>query len=187
MVAKSEERANQLMQEAEKKAASQTESLVAEYEKRARQILQEAEKISATPPQQRPGQILKTLAEKASEQSKAKAEARQELKEKRVDLVIIPPVNFAQMTKLRVSLQGFQNLRVLSTGGSLDIGATISIWMDEPFPLVDELKKLGTIDEAINEAELGSHPLGDFLKKALPVSSQKKRDGQRILVVLNRE
>ena len=160
--------------------------MVNEYEQKARQILEQAEKIAASPASERPGHIIRALAEKTAQQAKAKEEAKKAAQQKRAELVVIPPINFAQLTALRTALQQFRGLRVLTTGGSLEGGATISIFMEEPIPLADELRNMGAIEEAISEDLLDSHPLGDFLKRAMPAPSSKKRDGQRILVVLKR-
>ena len=75
-------------------------------------------------------------------------------------------------------------LRVVSTGGTLEGGATISLHLDQPIPLADHLKDFGAIEEAIEEDMLDMHPLGDFLKRAAPLQSSRKSDGPRILVLL---
>jgi len=59
--------------------------------------------------------------------------------------------------------------------------------MEEPIPLADELRKMGAIEEAIEEELLDSHPLGDFVKQVMPARSSKRRGIQRILVVLKRD
>jgi len=176
------------LEEAKEKATAQTISLVDEYEQRARKIVEEAERIAAAPATERPGQIIRALQGKAALDAKAKEEGKKAAQQKRVELVVIPPINFAQLTKLRISLQQqFPDLRVLATGGSLEGGATISIFMEEPIPLTDELREMGTIEEAIEEELLDSHPLGDFLKQAMPARSSKRSETQRILIVLRRD
>ena len=186
-LAEAEQKASQLLEEAKEEAAAQTISLVDEYEQRARKIVEEAERIAAAPAAERPAQIIRTLQEKAALEAKAKGEEKKAAQQKRVELVVIPPINFAQLTKLRISLQQFPDLRVLATGGSLEGGATISIFMEEPIPLTDELRAMGTIEEAIEEELLDSHPLGDFLKQAMPARSSKRSETQRILIVLRRD
>ncbi|MEE9401025.1 MAG: hypothetical protein V3V32_03300, partial [Dehalococcoidia bacterium] len=187
IIAEAEQKAGQFLEEAKEKAAAQTMSLVDEYEQRARKIVEEAEKIAAAPAAERPAHIIRTLQEKAALEAEAKEEGKKAAQQKRVELVVIPPINFAQLTKLRISLQQFPDLRVLATGGSLEGGATISIFMEEPIPLTDELREMGTIEEAIEEELLDSHPLGDFLKRAMPARSSKRSEIQRILIVLRRD
>ena len=68
----------------------------------------------------------------------------------------------------------------------MDGGAQISIIMEKPSPLAEALRGLGVVEEAIEERLLDFHPLGDFLKKAIPARISKRRDEQRVLVVLKR-
>ena len=85
------------------------------------------------------------------------------------------------------AIQGIPHVRVLATGGSLEVGATIIVHMEDPVPLVDELKEAGAVEDAIEERLLDSHPLGDFLKHIVPPRQSKKKDREapeRVLVVL---
>ena len=113
-------------------------------------------------------------------------EGRKTAGPRRTQLVILPPVNYSQLASLRASLQEMAQLRVLSTAGSLEGGATISVHLDQPIALADHLKDAAAIEEAIEEDMLDLHPLGDFLRRAMPVQLQKKREGQRIFVVLKK-
>ncbi len=190
IIAAAEKSAAMIVQETADKAATQTADLVAEYEERARKVLLEAEKIAAAPSREKPAHILRALAERAADQSRARDEAREAKKaasQRRTQLLILPPVDYGQLAQLRASLQQIADLRVVSTGGSLEGGATISLHLDQPMPLTDRLKSSGAIEEAIEEDMLDSHPLGDFLKRAMPLQASKKRDGDRILVVLKRK
>jgi hypothetical protein len=48
------------------------------------------------------------------------------------------------------------------------------------------LRHVDSIEEAIDEELLDSHPLGDFLKKALPDRPSKGKEEKRVLIVLKR-
>ena len=181
-----EQKGRQIIEEARKKAEAEASKIIAEAEQKARQIIEQAEKIAAAPPAQRPRQIMKAVREKAASEAKGKVDQQEAAYKKRVEIVIIPPVDFAQLEKLRVSLQRFPDLRVLSTGGSPDGSTHISVMMDKPAPLAESLRKLEVIEEAIEEEQLDSHPLGDIMKKAMPSRSSKQREEQRVLVVLKR-
>jgi len=181
-----EQKGRQIMEEAKKKAEAEASKIIAEAEQKARQIIEEAERIAAAPAAQRPQQIMKAVREKAASEAKGKVDQQEAAYKKRVEIVIIPPVDFAQLEKLRVSLQRFPDLRVLSTGGSPDGSTHISVMMDKPAPLAESLRKLEVIEEAIEEEQLDSHPLGDIMKKAMPSRSSKQREEQRVLVVLKR-
>jgi hypothetical protein len=186
MLKGAEQKGRQIIEEARKKAEAQASKIIAEAEQKARQIMEEAERIAAAPAAQRPQQIMKAVKEKAASEAKGKADQQGAAYKKRVEIVIIPPVDFAQLEKLRISLQRFPDLRVLSTGGSPDGSTHISVMMDKPAPLAESLRKLEIIEEAIEEEQLDSHPLGDIMKKAMPSRSSKQREEQRVLVVLKR-
>ena len=85
-----------------------------------------------------------------------------------------------------MAVQQLPKLRVTATGGSLEGGATISVHMDDPMPLAEELLNMEVVDDVIDEDDLASHPLGDFLKRTLPQRSRKQRNAKRLLVVLHR-
>ena len=170
--------------EAKKKAEPEAAKIVSEAQQKAQQIIAEAERIAAAPATERPLYIMRAAREETA--LEAKTEEQEAGLPKRVDLVIMPPVDFAQLVKMRTSLQQFAGLRVLSVEGSLDVGTQISIQMEKPIPLVDMLRSLPVVEEAVEEEKIESHPLGSFLKKAMPVRSSKRGKEQRILLVLKR-
>jgi len=198
MLAQAEEKGRQIIEEAQKVAAapakgdklapdaeSKAAKIIAEAEQKARQIIEEAERIAAAPADQRTRQIMKAAKEKATLETKGKAE--KVLHKKRAEIVVAPPVDFAQLERLRTSLQRLPGLRILSIGGSPGGGTQISIKMDRPTPIVENLAKIDVVEEAIEEELFDSHQLGDFLRSAMPGAQAKRsRDEQRILVVLKR-
>jgi len=174
-------------EEIKKKAEAEASKIIAEAEQKARQIIEEAERIAAAPAAQRPQQIMKAVKEKAASEAKGKADQQGAAYKKRVEIVIIPPVDFAQLERLRKSLQHLPGLRVLAIGGSPGGGTQISILMDKPAPLAESLRGMDVVEEAIEEELLDSHPLGDFVKQATPgYPAKRPPDEQRILVVLKR-
>jgi len=199
VIAQAEQKARQIIEDARKKAdveakarkpASDLESkankIIAEAEQKARQIIEEAERIAAAPAEQRPQQIMKAVREKALQEAKGKIEQQASFK-KRIEIMIAPPVDFAQLEKLRISLQRLPDLRILSIGGSPAGGTQISMMTDKPAPVAESLRRIDIVQEAIEEEMLASHPLGDVLKKTMPGSQAKRSpDEQRVLVVLKR-
>jgi len=199
IIAEAQQKGRQIIDEAKKKAdveakarkpapdpESKADKIIAEAEQKARQIIEEAERIAAAPAEQRPQQIMKAVREKALQETKGKTEQQASFK-KRVEIVIAPPVDFAQLEKLRTSLQRLPDLRILSIGGSPAGGTQISITMDKPAPIAESLRRIDIVQEAIEEELFGSHPLGDILKKTMPGPQAKRPpDEQRILVVLKR-
>ena len=184
IVSEAQQKAQQIIAEIKKKAEPEAAKIVSEAQQKAQQIIAEAERIAAAPATERPLYIMRAAREETA--LEAKTEEQEAGLPKRVDLVIMPPVDFAQLVKMRTSLQQFAGLRVLSVEGSLDVGTQISIQMEKPIPLVDMLRSLPVVEEAVEEEKIESHPLGSFLKKAMPVRSSKRGKEQRILLVLKR-
>ena len=58
--------------------------------------------------------------------------------------------------------------------------------MERPTPIIEALKNVAAVEEAISEELLDAHPLGDLLKKALPERVSKQHDEKRVLVVLKK-
>jgi hypothetical protein len=108
--------------------------------------------------------------------------------EQRVELVIVPPIDMAQLEKLHLSLQQLGYLRILSIWGTTDGGTSIFALMQPPAPLISDLRKTDVVYEAIEIEEqlLGSHLANYYIEKDLPLRSSKRSDGQRILVLLKR-
>ncbi len=187
IVAQAEEKARQITEEAKSRVGSEVKAdrIIAEAELKARQIIEEAQRIAAAPVAERPQNIVKAAKDKAARGTKAKQEKRVAAYN-RAELVIVPPIDFAQLEKLRISLQQLTNLRILATEGSSEGGTSISIIMKKPEPLIPELKKIDAVEEAIEEELLDSHPLGNIVKQELPTRPPKRDDEQRILVVLKR-
>ncbi|MCX5994450.1 MAG: hypothetical protein NTV59_00385 [Chloroflexi bacterium] len=182
-----DQRNPQILEEARVKAEAEAGKIITQAEQKARQIIEEAERIAAAPAAQRPQQIMKAVKEKAYLDTKGKSQQPKAAYKKRVEIVVIPPVDFAQLERLRKSLQHLPDLRVLAIGGSPGGGTQISILMDKPAPIVESLRGIDVVEEAIEEDLLDSHPLGDFLKQATPGHPTKRpSDEQRILVVLKR-
>ena len=166
---------------------SRASKIIAEAEQKARQIIEEAERIAAAPAAQRPQQIIKAVKEKDTLEAKGKTDQQGAAYKKRVEIVVAPPVDFAQLEKLRTSLQRLPGLRIISIGGSPGGGTQISISMDRPTAIVENLAQIDVVEEAIEEELFDSHQLSDFLKSAMPGAQAKRsRDEQRVLVVLKR-
>lgn len=103
-----------------------------------------------------------------------------------VELAIVPPIDFIQLEKLRISLQSLKNMRILSTEGYTDGRTAISILLNRPSPLITDLISIEEVEEALGEETIDSHPLGESLKKTLPPVPSKRNNRRRILLVLKR-
>jgi len=108
--------------------------------------------------------------------------------EQRVELVIVPPIDMAQLEKLRLSLQQLGYLRILSMWGTTDGGTSIFALVQPPAPLISDLRKTDVVYEAIEIEEqlLGSALANYYIEKDLPLRSSKRSDEQRVLVLLKR-
>jgi hypothetical protein len=126
---------------------------------------------------------MKAINEETSVQNKAKERNTQP---KRAEIIIVPPISFSHLAKLRLMLQQFADLRVLSVDGSLDNGTQISIQMNKPISLIDQLRKMPIVLEVLDEDQIESHQFGGFIKKSIPTRSQKLQEEQRILVMLDK-
>jgi len=189
IVKDAEQKARQIIEESKRKVDDKTRAskIITEAEQKARQLIEQAERIATAPAPERPRHIIRLVRGKATEETKPEEDVPKVTPQKRVELVIIPPVDFVQLERLRLALQQLSGLRVLSMGGSPGGGTQISIQVEKPLPLTDSLRGIEAVEEAIEEAQLDSHPLGDFLKKAMPARPSKRPlEEQRILVVLKR-
>jgi hypothetical protein len=107
---------------------------------------------------------------------------------RRVELVIIPPVDFVQVEKLRLSLQQQANLRILSMWGTADGGVSIFALAEKRGLVIPELRKIDVVEEAIeiDEDLLGSDFISQFVKHNLPLRPSKRDGEQRVLLLLKK-
>jgi regulator of protease activity HflC (stomatin/prohibitin superfamily) len=170
-----EQKVLRIIQETMKIAEADAARIVAQAEEKAQQIIEEAKKKAE-------------IMEKAILEMEGEGEKRKAIHRRRVELVIIPPVDFVQLEKLRVSLNQLANLRILSMWGNSDGGASIFALTEKPDSLIPDLRKIDVVDEAmkIDEELLDSDLMNHFLKTNLPLRPSKHTDEQRILVLLKR-
>lgn len=199
-----EQKVRQIIHETIKIAEADAEKIVAQAEDKAHQIVEEAkkraqtrakaddiegvEKVTAASLTQRLQQTLKHSMERVVSKTEDKEEKRKANHKRRVELMIIPPIDLVQLEKLRMSLQQLANLRILSMWGTPDGGASIFVLRERPAPLVPDLRKIDVVDEAIEMGEelLGSDLMNRFAEKSLPLRPTKHSDEKRILVLLKR-
>jgi vacuolar-type H+-ATPase subunit H len=199
IIAEAEQKGRLIIEEAQKVAAKagaskpatdldpRASKIIAEAEQKARQIIEEAERMAAAPATQRPPHNIKAVGKKAALKTKEKEQQSKASHRKHVEIIIAAPVDFSQLEKFRTSLHHLHGLRILSTGGSPGGGTQISIMMDKPTPLAENLNAMEVVEEAVEEELLDSHPLRDFLRNAMPSPATKRPpDTQRVLVVLKR-
>jgi len=170
-----EQKVLRIIQETIKIAETDAGRIVAQAEEKAKQIIEEAKKKAET-------------MEKAILEMEGEGEKRKATPGRRVELVIIPPVDFVQLEKLRVSLHQLANLRILSMWGNSDGGASIFALTERPASLIPDLRNIDVVDEAmeIDEELLDSDLMNHFLKTNVPLRPSKRNDEQRILVLLKR-
>jgi vacuolar-type H+-ATPase subunit H len=199
MLETAEQRLHQIIEEARKAASEETSKTFKELEQTVRQIIYETVKMAEADAQrivaqaeEKGQQIIAEAMKKAEAMEKAIPELegdgnkRKAVRTKRVELVIIPPVDFVQMEKLRVALQQLPGLRILSMWGNSDGGTSIFAATDRQASLIDDLRKIDVVEEAIevDEELLASDLISDFVKNNLPLRSSKRDNELRILVML---
>jgi len=170
-----EQRVRQIIHEIVKIAEADAERIVAQAEEKAHQLIEEAKKKAE-------------IMEKVAWETADEGEKRKAAHKRRVELVIIPPIDFVQLEKLRVSLHQLANLRILSMWGNSDGGASIFALTERPVSLIPDLRKIDVVDEAIEiDGELlDSDLINQFVKNNLPLRPSKRTDEQRVLVLLKR-
>lgn len=201
MLDTAEQRLHQIIEEARKAASEETSKTFKELEQTVRQIIYETVKMAEADAQrivaqaeERAQQIIEEAKKKAEAMEKAilemegDGEKRKATHKRRVELVIIPPVDFVQLEKLRVSLQQLAGLRILSMWGNSDGGSSIFAVTERQASLIADLRKIDVVDEAIgvDEELLASDLISDFVKKNLPLRPSKRDDERRVLVMLKR-
>lgn len=201
MLEKAEQRLHQIIEEARKAASEETSKTFKELEQTVRQIIYEAVKMAEADAQKiltqaeaKGQQIIEEAKKKAEEMEKAilemesKRENRTALRKQRVELVIIPPVDFVQLEKLRVSLQHIAGLRILSMWGNSDGGSSIFAVTDRQASFITDLREIDVVDEAIevDEELLASNLISDIVKNNLPLRPSNREDELRVLVMLKR-
>ncbi len=164
-----------IIQETIKIAETDAERIVTQAEEKAQQIIEEAKHKAEA--------MEKAILEMESEGVKRKAASRL-----RVELVIIPPVDFVQLEKLRVSLHQLASLRILSMWGNSDGGTSIFALTERPDSLIPDLRNIDVVDEAmeIDEELLDSDLVNHSAKRNFPLRPSKRNGEQRILVLLKR-
>jgi vacuolar-type H+-ATPase subunit H len=201
MLEMAEQRLHQIIEEARKAASEETSKTFNELEQTVRRIIYETVKMAEadaqkilTQAEERGQQIIEEAKKKAEAMEKAVLEMeadrenRKAIRKRRVELVIIPPVDFVQLEKLRVSLQQLAGLRILSMWGNSDGGSSIFVVTDRQASLIADLRSINVVEEAIEVDEdlLASGLISEIVKNNLPLRPSS-RDGQlRVLVMLKK-
>ncbi len=196
-----EQRLHQIIEEARKAASEETSKTFKELEQTVRQIIYETVKMAEADAQkilaqaeEKGQQIIEEAQKKAEAMEKAVLEMeadkenRKAIRKQRVELVIIPPVDFVQMERLRVSLQQLAGLRILSMWGNSDGGSSIFVVTDRQASLIADLRNIDVVDEAIevDEELLASGLISDIVKNNLPLRPTGRGGELRILVMLKK-
>ena len=74
-------------------------------------------------------------------------EKNSQLYEKKINLLLMPPVDVLQAKSMGEELRRVQNLRVLLVGGSADGGVRIVVSVGHPIPLADALGHWPTVEK----------------------------------------
>ena len=93
-----------------------------------------------------------------------------------VELVLSPPVDFAQVSKLYGHLQNLPEVRVLHTAGSWDEGTVVTVSLDRPGPLLSQLAAMPFLKVTRESTPEG----GGFLKSAIGTLGERSKRRQRI-------
>ena len=164
-----------IIREAIKMAEADAARIVAQAEDKAQLIIEEA--------RQKAQEI-----EKAVLEAEVEGDKRKVAHNRRIELVIIPPVDFVQVEKLRLSLQQQANLRILSMWGTADGGASIFALTEKEASVISDLRKIDVVEEAIeiDEELLGFDLISQFVKYNLPLRFSKRDGEQRVLLLLKK-
>ncbi len=201
MLETAEQSLHQIIEEARKAASEETSKTFKELEQTVRQIIYETVKMAEADAQkilaqaeEKGQQIIEEAKKKADAMEKAVLEMeadkenRKAIRKRRVELVIIPPVDFVQMEKLRVSLQQLAGLRILSMWGNSDGGSSIFVVTDRQASLIADLRDIDVVEEAIevDEELLASGLISDMVKNNLPLRPMGRGGELRVLVMLKK-
>ncbi|MBI4199115.1 MAG: hypothetical protein HY535_01400 [Chloroflexi bacterium] len=93
-----------------------------------------------------------------------------------VELVLTPPVNFAQVSQLYNFLQNMRELKVLHTAGSWEQGTVVTVLLESPVPLV---KLLGGQPGVVVNPNLPAAGTG-VLRTTIGALGERSRRRQRI-------
>jgi len=88
-----------------------------------------------------------------------------------VELVIPPPVDAVKLLRFTRRLVDSLNLKIVSTEGSQSKGSLIIVLLDEPQPLLQSLRQMPEVEEAIKES--------DALSQATEIPSWRFTSNQR--------
>ena len=170
-----EQKVRQVIRETVKIAEADATRIVAQAEEKAQQIVEEARKKAQ-------------MMERAALEVEGEGDKRKAAHKRRVELVIIPPVDFVQLDKLRLSLQQLAHLRILSMWGTADGGASIFAATEKQASIIADLRKIDVVEEALemDEALLNSDLMSQFIKNNLPLRPSKREGEQRVLLLLKR-
>jgi cell division initiation protein len=170
-----EQKVRQIIQDTVKIAEADAARIVAQAEEKAQQIVEEARKKA---------QMMERTAQEAEDEGEKTKAAHKH----RVELVIIPPVDFAQLEKLRLSLKRLAHLRILSMWGTADGGMSIFALMEKQASIIPDLRKIDVVEEALemDEALLNSDLMSQFIKDNTPLRPSKRDGEQRVLLLLKR-
>jgi len=201
MLETAEQKLHHIIEEARKTANQEASKTFKELEQKVLQIIQETMKIAeadagriVAQAEEKAEQIIEVAKKKAEAMEKAilemevRGDKRKADHRRRAELVIIPPVDFVQLEKLRVSLHQLANLRILSMWGNSDGGASIFALTEKPDSLIADLRNIDVVEEAmeIEEELLDSDLIKHHVKQNVPLRPSKRTDEQRILVMLKR-
>jgi len=115
-------------------------------------------------------------ATKAAEAGKKEEPA---LYQGELELAILPPVDEAGLLQFGRRLRNSFQLKILSTDGSPSKGSLIAVLLSEPQPLLQGLKQIPEVKEAVEELDTSAQ-----VKGTLP-SLFKNKQGERIWVTLH--
>ena len=83
----------------------------------------------------------------------AEEEARTELYEGMVELVILPPLDSDQMKKLEEGLRQIQDLRVVLISGSMDEGTRVIVSARKPIPLANVIEEIPLVEQVVKKGK----------------------------------
>jgi len=104
-----------------------------------------------------------------------------------VKIAVPPPVDMAQLIRLRRNLQDVSHLKIRRTDGSWNEGSVITMLINKPLPLISLLKEMPEVENAelwTGEKEWAD---GDFPWGLAFESKPENWQGKKIVVILKKE
>jgi hypothetical protein len=126
----------------------------------------------------KPEQVTQPVLPEATKATQAGKEAPT-LYQGELELAILPPISAAELLQFERKLRNSLQLKILSTDGSPSKGSLITVMLNEQQPLLQRLKQMPEVKEAVEELDIATQANGIL-------SPFENNGGKRICVTLGK-